>query len=313
MHLDLNLLTALDALLDEGSVGAAADRLHLSQPAMSRTLSRIRRATGDEILVRAGRAMLPTPYAEEIRDEVHEIVTRAHAVLAPTAEIDPGTLVRTFTLQCNDVVADALLPRLAGPFAATAPGVCLRVLGEAVTTVDELRRGTVDLQISDEFPQHPDTRTAAVATDSLTVVARDDLPCNPSAWEGFTAVPHVVVSRRGRTHDRLDGLIERHNVRRTVAFTVPTLSLALRTVAAHDLITVAPALFGAVLLPTGLRSYPLPEPTPPIPVVLAWHARHDRDAAHRWLRDLITTTLTAMTNAPRLSDQSSAPATDGDV
>ncbi|MGW3954603.1 LysR substrate-binding domain-containing protein [Streptomyces sp. NPDC004752] len=219
--------------------------------AMSRTLSRIRRATGDEILVRAGRAMLPTPYAEEIREEVHEIVTRDQAVLTPTAEIDPGTLTRTFTLKCNDVVADALLPRLAAPLTATAPGVCLRVLGE------------------------------------------DDLPYNPSTWEGFTAVPHVVVSRRGRTHDRLSDLIERHNVCRTVAFTVPTLSLALRTVAAHGLITVAPALLGTDVLPTGLRTYPLPEPTPPIPVVLAWHARHDRDAAHRWLRNLITSTLTA--------------------
>jgi DNA-binding transcriptional LysR family regulator len=81
MHLDLNLLTALDALLDERGVGAAADRLHLSQPAMSRTLSRIRRATGDPILVRSGRTMLPTPYAEQIRDEVHQLVTRAQTVL----------------------------------------------------------------------------------------------------------------------------------------------------------------------------------------------------------------------------------------
>ncbi|WP_369228932.1 hypothetical protein AB5J56_00640 [Streptomyces sp. R21] len=68
---------------------------------MSRTLGRIRRATGDEILVRAGRAMLPTQYAEEIREEVHAIVTRAQAVLVPTAEVDPGTLERTFTVKCR--------------------------------------------------------------------------------------------------------------------------------------------------------------------------------------------------------------------
>lgn len=241
--------------------------------------------------------MLPTQYAEEIREEVHAIVTRAQAVLVPTTEVDPGTLERTFTLRCNDVVADALLPRLAAPLSTAAPGVCLRVLGESPTTVDELRQGAVDLQISDEFPQHGDTRTATVLTDSLAVVARDDLPYTPSTWEGFTAVPHVVVSRRGRTRDRLADLTESHNVRRTVAFTVPTLSLALRMVATHDLITVAPALLGTHGLPTGLRSYPLPEPTPSIPLVLAWHARHDRDAAHRWLRDLITTTLTAITNA----------------
>ncbi|MFD3585840.1 LysR family transcriptional regulator [Streptomyces sp. NPDC058683] len=299
MHLDLNLLTALDALLDEGSVGAAADRLHLSQPAMSRTLSRIRHATGDEILVRAGRSMLPTPYAEQIREEVHHLVTRAQVVLAPTAEVDPATLERTFTLQCNDIVAGALLPHLAAPLAATAPGVCLRVLGEAAATVDELRRGSVDLQISDETPDHADTRSVTLLTDTLVVVGHRNLPHDPTTWQGFAALTHVVVSRRGRTRTRLDDLMERHGLRRKVAFTVPTLALALRTVAAHDdLITVATTLLGTDSLPAGLRAYPLPEPAEPVPLVVAWHARHDRDAGHRWLRDLTTRTLTALTHVP---------------
>ena len=87
--MDLNLLTALDALLDKRGVGAAADRLHLSQPAMSRTLGRIRRATGDQILVRSGRSMLLTPYAEEIQHEVHQLVVRAQSVLAPAADGRP--------------------------------------------------------------------------------------------------------------------------------------------------------------------------------------------------------------------------------
>ena len=76
VHVDLNLLIALDALLEENSVAAAADRLHLSPPAMSRTLSRIRRATGDDILVRAGRTMAPTPRALELRDETRDLVRR---------------------------------------------------------------------------------------------------------------------------------------------------------------------------------------------------------------------------------------------
>ena len=88
MHVDLNLLIALDALLEENSVAAAADRLHLSPPAMSRTLSRIRRATGDDILVRTGRAMSPTPRALELRDETRELVRRARAVLTPPRTLD---------------------------------------------------------------------------------------------------------------------------------------------------------------------------------------------------------------------------------
>jgi DNA-binding transcriptional LysR family regulator len=299
MHLDLNLLTALDALLDERGVGAAADRLHLSQPAMSRTLSRIRRATGDEILVRSGREMLPTPYAERIRDEVHQLVVRAQAVLSPTAEVDPATLERTFTVLCNDVIADALLPALAAGLTDAAPGVRLRFLGEAASTADELRRGHIDLQITDAAPEHTDTRSATVLTDGLAVVGRHDLPYDPSAWAGLAALPHVVISRRGRTHDRIDDLLEARHLRRRVAFTVPTLALALRTVAAHDLVTVAPRMLAGHALPSSLRTYPLPEETPEIPAVLAWHARHDRDAAHRWLRALITETLTAVATTPR--------------
>ena len=101
---------------------------------MSRTLGRIRQATGDQILVRSGREMLPTPYAEQIRDEVHQLVIRAQAVLTPTGEVDSATLERTFTVQCNDVVADALLPALAARLTDAAPGVRLRFLGEAATT-----------------------------------------------------------------------------------------------------------------------------------------------------------------------------------
>jgi DNA-binding transcriptional LysR family regulator len=294
VHHDLNLLIALDALLEERGVGAAADRLHLSQPAMSRTLGRIRRATGDEILVRSGREMLPTPYAEGIRDEVRHLVTRAQAVLAPAAGVDPAALERTFTLQCNDVVAGALLPPLTARLAATAPGVRLRLLGEADTRTDELRRGRVDLRVSDEDAGHADVRSATVLTDALAVVGARDLPHDPSAWDGLAALGHVVVSRRGRTRDRMDDLLQERGLRRRVVLTVPTLALAVAALAAGPLVTVAPALLAAPALPPGLRTHPLPGPAPAVPAVLAWHARHDRDAAHRWMRDLVARTLESL-------------------
>src|ERR1700678_17207 len=113
VQLDLNLLTALDALLEEGSVSGAAERLHLSQPAVSRALGRLRRITGDQILVRAGQRMLPTPYAEEIRGEVHTLLGRSRAVLSSVRAFAPGTLERTFTLRASDALALAVLPVLA--------------------------------------------------------------------------------------------------------------------------------------------------------------------------------------------------------
>src|SRR3954465_11323365 len=102
VQVDLNLLTALDALLEEGSVAGAAARLRLSAPAMSRTLGRIRRATGDQILVRTGRTMTPTPYAIAIREQVHELLQQVQGVLAPSRELDLTTLERTFTLRWHD-------------------------------------------------------------------------------------------------------------------------------------------------------------------------------------------------------------------
>jgi DNA-binding transcriptional LysR family regulator len=182
-----------------------------------------------------------------------------------------------------------------------APGVCLRVLGEADTTLDELRRGHVDLQVTDQAPAHADTRSVTVLTDTLTVLGRHELAPDPSTWAGFAALPHVVISRRGRRPDRIDDLLDERHLRRRVAFTVPTLALALRVVAAHDLVTVAPRLLTSHALPPSLRTYPLPGPTPAVPAVLAWHARHDRDSAHRWLRTLITDTLTAIIHYPHVS------------
>ncbi|SEO45053.1 LysR family transcriptional regulator [Amycolatopsis saalfeldensis] len=292
MHLDLNLLVALDALLDERSVGAAADRLHLSQPAMSRTLGRIRRATGDAILVRSGRVMLTTPYAEQIRDEVHQLVVRAQTIFTADRDLDPATVDRTFTLLCNDVLAGALVPRLTAYLAAAAPGVNLRVLGETATSVDELRRGNADIRLSDETVHPADVRSTTVMTDHLVAVSRRVLAVD-GTLAGFTALPHVVVSRRGRRRDRVDDLLEARGAGRRVVLTVPTLAMALQAVTAAGLITVVPAKLAGDQLGPALRTHPLPVPTPEIPAVLAWHTRHDRDGAHRWLRAAIGEILTS--------------------
>src|SRR3569833_2078633 len=128
VHLDLNLLTALDALLEEGSVAGAAQRLHVTAPAMSRTLGRIRHATKDQILVRTGREMLPTPYAMGIRAEVHRLVQQAHAVLAPEREVDLSTLERVFTVEWHDAATVAICPALLADVRSRAPGERLRVL-----------------------------------------------------------------------------------------------------------------------------------------------------------------------------------------
>src|SRR5215468_9122158 len=125
-HPDLNLLVTLDVLLAEGSVARAARRLRLSASAMSRALARLRAATGDPLLVRAGRALVPTPRAQALRDRVSQLVEDGEAVLRPTETLDVKTLVRTFTLRTRDGFVENFGPRLIARAADEAPGVRLR-------------------------------------------------------------------------------------------------------------------------------------------------------------------------------------------
>lgn len=291
MHVDLNLLTALDVLLAERSVGAAADRMHLSQPAMSRTLARLRRVTGDPILVRSGRSMLPTPYAEQIRDELHTLVEHAHAILTPPTDFDAATMQRTFTVQCNDVLANAMAADLLTRLRRDAPGVRLRILGESGTTSDELRQGRIDVRLSADEPDEPDLRARVVATDQLALVRTGS--DGPGTFEEFAAIDQVVVSRRGRLRDPIDDILETHQLSRRVVLSVPTIDIALRAVAAGDLATVAPASFARRAAHPGLAVHPLPFALPQIRAVMSWHARVDVDPAHTWLRDLIAASAAA--------------------
>ncbi|MFJ3224888.1 LysR family transcriptional regulator [Streptomyces sp. NPDC086783] len=294
MQLDLNLLTALDALLEEGSVTDAAARLHVSTPAMSRTLGRIRRATGDEILVRTGRTMTPTPRALALRATVHDLVQQAQAVLSPHTEVDLAALRRTFVLKWHDALAAAAGPALLGALRADAPGARLRFLAEAATDTHDPRRGDVDLEAGAGEPSSPDVRHEVVGHDRLVLVLRPAHPlCHGSlTLEDYASAEHITVSRRGRLRDPLDDALEARGMTRRVVAAAPTNATALQFVRHHDLVAAVPELVSRPLLDgLGLVVRPLPLPMPGIPVHLAWHRRYDNDPAHAWLRAHARTAL----------------------
>lgn len=287
MQLDLNLLVALDALLEEGSVGGAADRMHLSAPAMSRALSRIRRATGDEILVRTGRSMPPTPRAVAVRDQVHELVRSATALLTPSAALDLTALVRTFSLQLHDAVALTIGPTLVASVQRAAPGAVIRLLAEPAHDSPDLRYGRVDLTLGASAPVSPDVTVEAVGSDTLVIALRRD---HPLAGPGLTAetyagAGHVIVSRRGRLHDPVDEALSARGLRRRVVACVPTSATALRLVTATDLVVAVPShVCGVAEQTPGVVTLPMPLGLPTVPLLLAWHHRYDDDRAHAWLR-----------------------------
>ena len=143
---DLNLLVALDVLLAEGSVAGAARRLRLSPSAMSRTLARLRQTTGDPLLVRAGRGLVPTPRALELRERVAQLVQDSPRLRVPAEEPDLTQLVRTFTLRTSDGFAENFGPDIIARITAEAPGVRLRFLQKPDRDSTSLRDGSVDLE-----------------------------------------------------------------------------------------------------------------------------------------------------------------------
>ncbi|MGW5736724.1 MULTISPECIES: LysR family transcriptional regulator [Streptomyces] len=297
MQLDLNLLTALDALLEEGSVAGAAARLHVTAPAMSRSLGRIRKATGDQILVRTGRSMVPTTRALAMRAQVHTLVQQAHQLLSERQELDLPALERVFTVRWHDALAAACGTALVAAVRHQAPGVQLRLPAEPGTDTPELRRGEVDLASSSAPPALPDIRHRLVGHDQLAVAVRPGHPLTEGrlTLERYAAADHLTVSRRGRLRDPVDDALTTLGHERRVVAAGPTAAFALQLAPDTDLVLTLPdAVTRAARERVGLVTLALPLQMPAIPLYLLWHQRHDDDRAHAWLRDLATETVEAL-------------------
>ncbi|AHZ73067.1 MULTISPECIES: LysR family transcriptional regulator [Pseudomonas] len=283
---DLNLLITLDALLTEGSVARAAQRLRLSPSAMSRALARLRETTGDPLLVRAGRGLVPTPRALELREHVSQLVQHAEAVLRPAEQLDLKHLVRTFTLRTSDGFVENFGPALIARLSEEAPGVRLHFLQKLNQDSTLLRDGTVDLEtgvVADTTS--PEVRTRALYQDRFIGVVRPGHPLSKGKITParYAAGRHVLVSRRGRDQGPMDDALDTLGLTREIVTIVGGFSAALALARASDLIATVPERHTHTLR-AGLHSFPLPVATPVITVSMLWHPRMDADAAHQWLR-----------------------------
>lgn len=283
---DLNLLVTLDALLGEGSVAGAARRLRLSPSAMSRALARLRQTTGDPLLVRAGRGLVPTPRAVELRDRVHQIVEEAGAVLRPHDDIDLENLVRTYTLRISDGFVESFGPRLLARVADDAPGVRLFFLHKPDKDSTPLRDGRVDLETGViEETTGPEVRSQALFRDRLVGVVREGHPLSRGAITAarYLTASHVVVSRDGLEDSGVENPFLPPGAQRAVATLVSGFSAALSLVRESDLVATVPDRHTRNLR-KGLVTFPLPLTSPEFTVSMLWHPRMDADPAHRWLR-----------------------------
>jgi len=292
---DLNLLTALDALLAEGSVTGAARRLGLSSSAMSRTLARLRSATGDPLLVRAGRGLVPTPYAAELRARVPALSRDVLAVLnPPVTRLDIASLERTFTLRANEGFVAALSASLVAAVTEAAPRVRLRFAPKPEKNARPLREGQIDLEIGVLGAFAPEVRTQSLFRDKFVGVARIGHPLlsgTDITPERYAACDHVVASRKGEFRGPVDDALEELGLQRTVSVVVPGFPDAMRIARHSDLVALVPrSCLGKAndqAATTGLQSFELPVRTPEIVISAMWHPRVDADPAHRWLRDTV--------------------------
>lgn len=288
---DLNLLPALDALLDEGSVTAAARRLGLSASAMSRTLSRLRAATGDPLLVRAGRGLVPTPRAIALRERVHALAREVRDVLSPQeGTLDLGTLERTFTIRANEGFIGLFSAKLVAAAIAVAPNARLRFAPKPMKEAGPLRDGTIDLEIGVLGDFAPEVRTHFLFRDRFVGVVRDGHPLlsKPITPDRYAAARHVIVSRNGQFAGPVDDALETLGLTREIVAVVPGFPDALRIARQSDLVgLVTQSCLSDPRFADGLVSFPLPVETPQIAVTALWHPRMEADPAHRWLRDTV--------------------------
>lgn len=291
-QLDLNLLVALEALLEERSVTRAGRRLGLSQPATSNALGRLREHLGDELLVRSGSTMALTPHAEGLLPQLRAVLGQLRALLAKPQPFDPATTSQRFCLLATDFIEMVVLPRLTGRVIAAAPKVTIdvRPFGE-VEVVEGLRGGALDLVLG-VFGEVPvGCHASELFHEGFLCVARRG---HPQLGRGrltlarYAALPHLLVAPRRSGPAAVDVALQKHGLSRRIALYVSHFLVAPLVVAESDLVATLPARAARLLA----RSHNLMLWKPPVAlsgftVKQLWHDRTDGSAPHIWLRSQV--------------------------
>lgn len=286
---DLNLLVTLDVLLSEGNVTRAAKRLRLSPSAMSRALARLRETTGDPLLVRAGRGLVPTPRALELRARVSQLVQDTQAVLRPAEAPDLSQLVRAFTLRTSEGFAENFGPDLIARTSLEAPGVRLRFVQKLDKDSAPLREGTIDLETGVVAnTMGPELRAQALFRDRFVGVVRMGHAMSKDVINSarYAAGRHIGIVRQGLEMGPIDEAMHALGLEREIAVMVGGFSTAVAMARASDFIASVPERHTGNLR-AGMHTFTLPFTTPEFTVSLLWHPRFHADPAHRWLRGVV--------------------------
>jgi DNA-binding transcriptional LysR family regulator len=289
--LDLNLLRAFDAVLRDGSVTAAGDRLGLSQPAMSNALSRLRRLLDDPLFVRTPGGMRPTPFAQRLAAPVRQALDLIQTTLAQQAAFDPRTSQRSFRLQLSDVGEIVFLPALLEHLEREAPGVRIDTGQLPQDEVSEaLSAGEIDLAVGFLPGLSAGVESKRLFRDRYVCLVRAEHPRIGSriTLAQFLAASHVLVSARGSAHEIVEQTLRNKGLARRIALRVPHFTVIPMILARSDHMVIVPeGLTRAIARFGRFKSLKPPVDIPALDVRVHWHERFGRDPGIVWLRGVL--------------------------
>jgi DNA-binding transcriptional LysR family regulator len=288
-RIDLNLLVVLDAIYTEGGITRAAAKLHLTQPAISHSLGRLRDLFRDELFTREGRAMVPTPLARNLIEPVRRALRGLEVTLNELEAFDPATTQKRFTVGVRDVFEATVLPPLLRQVSRTAPSVDVAAVQVSRRDLEsELAGGMLDAALDVLLPLSDDVRRRKVSVDDRVVIARKG---HPIVKRGLTLATylkqhHILVSSRRAGPSLEDVELSRQGLSRRIRLRCQHYFAACRVVSQTDLILTMPGHYARVAnRQFGNQVLPLPYEMPPLDAYLYWHANVDNEPANRWLRE----------------------------
>lgn len=298
--LDLNLLMALDALLDEKSVSRAAERLHLSQPAMSAALGRIREYFNDPILKLHGKRMMPTSHALRIHQELKQVLANVDSLISKTAFFDPGTSTRKFTITASDYLAQVIFVPLLRDLRTSAPGIQVELLPPTDSTHELLGQGRIDLKLAPKQMLSEGFPSEILFKERFVVVGCKTNPIfkNGLSEESFYTSGHVVVKLGRRTPLSVtDQMLEARKKPRETDVLVGSFHLAPEMVVGTDRLTVMHERLAQIFsnrLPIAITEVPFD--FPPLEEYIQYHSTRVDDPGIRWMIDKVKAASIIQTN-----------------
>lgn len=288
LTLDLNLLVALDALLEEGSVTAAARRVGVTQPAMSHKLRRLREELGDPLFVSGQGGLVPTQRALEMAGPLRRALQDLARTVVGDKPFDPKTAKGRFVIATADLFEFTIVPYVLEFFGAEAPGAELVVEPQRDDMFARMERGEVHFAVGPRFPERAGLRRVKLIEETFAVIARAQHPLMRGrlTLAKYLRARHLLIAPRGRPGGIVDGVLSGMGKSRHVALQLGHFAPAPFIVARSDLLLTAPkALADEASKYVALVCKPVPLELPIVPYFMAWHERFDRDPAHRWFRD----------------------------